>query len=492
MTPPKILLVEDNFITSDEIRDWLMRLGYTEVATAYSGAEAVRLAEEGQPDLILMDIHLGDGIDGIEAAERIQARRRVPVLYLTAYDSDSTLSRAKLTNTSAYLLKPVRERELRIAIELALEKHQAEQALQASEEKFRNIFEMALDMICIADIDTATFLQVNPAFTTILGYQEEELLQRPFLDFIHPDDVGPTIEIIEHDLKHGANVISFTNRYRCKDGTYRWLDWNSHPYPAKGITYAIAHDITERKQAEEVLHATNAAKDKLFSIIGHDLRNPMIGLSSGTEMLREHLQDADAFTRDLCRQMHASIEQVLQLLDDLLAWSRVEQGTFPYAPEPLDLASHVNAVRTFLHEMAAQKQITVTTAIAPGTAVLADPNMLNTILRNLLSNALKFTPQGGTVTINAHKHETMVAISVSDTGVGMSAEKVKRLFNIGEKGISTAGTAGERGTGLGLILCKEFVECHGGQIWAESEKGAGSTFTLTLSEGKNSESVKRT
>jgi two-component system, cell cycle sensor histidine kinase and response regulator CckA len=133
------------------------------------------------------------------------------------------------------------------------ERKQAEEAMRESREELAEIFSMSLDMICIADINTATFLKVNPAFTRILGYSEQELLSCPFLEFIHPDDVLPTLTTIKERLQKGEAVINFINRYHCKDGTYCWLEWVSHPIPKRGVTFAVAHDITERKRAEEIL-----------------------------------------------------------------------------------------------------------------------------------------------------------------------------------------------------------------------------------------------
>jgi two-component system cell cycle sensor histidine kinase/response regulator CckA len=124
---------------------------------------------------------------------------------------------------------------------------------KTAEAELREIFSMSLDMICIADINTATFTKINPAFTEILGFSEQELLGRPFLDFIHPEDIEPTKTVIEEKLRQGEKVINFKNRYRCKDGRYRWLNWVSHPVPDKGVTYAVAHDITEEKQIEDAL-----------------------------------------------------------------------------------------------------------------------------------------------------------------------------------------------------------------------------------------------
>ena len=135
----------------------------------------------------------------------------------------------------------------------ARELEQVELDSKQTEEELAEIFSMSLDMICIADINTATFIKVNPAFTEILGHSEETLLDRPFLDFVHPDDIDATRTVIEQKLQSGARVINFENRYRCLDGSYRWLSWVSHPNPERGITYAIARDITERIQVEKSL-----------------------------------------------------------------------------------------------------------------------------------------------------------------------------------------------------------------------------------------------
>ncbi|MDP8237262.1 MAG: PAS domain S-box protein [Candidatus Erginobacter occultus] len=153
----------------------------------------------------------------------------------------------------------------------------AEKAARA----YDRLCRMAKDLICLADIETATFTQVNPAFTAALGYSEEELLGRPFLDYVHPDDRAKTVAVIEEKLKQGAEVISFINRYRCQNGSYRWLDWNSHPVEKEGVTYAIAHDITERKKAEEELRTAYQFLDRVidlspFSMWISDIRGTVI------------------------------------------------------------------------------------------------------------------------------------------------------------------------------------------------------------------------
>ena len=159
--------------------------------------------------------------------------------------------------------KPTYEELEQQVIELEQEKAERKRA----KEEFVQIFKMSIDMVCVADIDTGTLIRVNPAFTEVLGYSEEELLGKPFLDFIHPDDIQPTRSIFENQLQAGAKVINFENRYQCKDGGYRWLSWMSHPDLKRGVTYAIARDITQIKEAENSLRRSEEKYKSLFDSI---------------------------------------------------------------------------------------------------------------------------------------------------------------------------------------------------------------------------------
>jgi PAS domain S-box-containing protein len=163
--------------------------------------------------------------------------------------------------------------------------------IQKSEEDFAAIFAMSLDMICIADINTATFVKVNPAFTEILGYGEEELLEKSFLEFVHPEDIHKTRTVVEQKLKMGAKVINFENRYRCKDGTYRWLSWVSHPNTKKGVTFAVARDVTELKRNEAALKKSKAILDatgRMAKVGGWELDAETLNVTWTEETYRIH------------------------------------------------------------------------------------------------------------------------------------------------------------------------------------------------------------
>jgi len=239
----------------------------------------------------------------------------------------------------------------------------------------------------------------------------------------------------------------------------------------------------ELQKKNHQLAVSNSSKDKFFSIIAHDLRNPFNTVLGFSEVL---LQDLENYSIDDAKEMLALIRSSSQmgsdLLDNLLQWSRAETGRMPYEPVSLYLYTIVESNIHFLDAQAQNKNIQVLQEIDPAIMVMADENMLNTILRNLISNAIKFTNKNGLIQIKAKAVASNIEISVCDNGVGISERNIKKLFQI-ETNISTNGTASESGTGLGLILCKEFVEKHGGKIGVISEKGKGSEFNFTLLKG---------
>lgn len=258
---------------------------------------------------------------------------------------------------------------------------------------------------------------------------------------------------------------------------------NTLEMKVKGRTAQIEAQKLELKKL-------NAGKDEFFSIIAHDLRTPFSGLLGITDVILKNIEQvSQKEIKENLEILKNSAETVYTLLENLLTWSRLQRGIMEHHPETICLDESAEHNTRLFASTAEQKQITLANQIPQGLKAYADKNMIDTVMRNLISNALKFTHPGGIIAISAHQNETSVEFSVSDTGIGIPQEDLPQLFRIDER-YSNVGTAGEEGTGVGLILCKDLVEKNGGKIWVESEVGYGTIFTIHLrvAEKRNSPS----
>jgi len=234
------------------------------------------------------------------------------------------------------------------------------------------------------------------------------------------------------------------------------------------------------KEIEKQLLKLNSDKDRFISILGHDLKSPFNNLLGLSERLTKniHKYDIDKIA-NLATNINKSAQRSFNLLDDLLNCARAQQGNIPFKPQNLSLTDVCNDVLITLNQTAKAKNIVINCLAEDHLNVFADIDMLKAVLRNLVSNAIKFTNTGGAIRITAEQKDSNVTISVSDNGIGISPDNLTKLFDISEV-LTTKGTAEETGTGLGLLICKEFVEKHGGKIWVESEVGKGSDFRFTM------------
>jgi two-component system sensor histidine kinase/response regulator len=275
------------------------------------------------------------------------------------------------------------------------------------------------------------------------------------------------------------------------------IDYITRPFRAEEVKARVSIHIKgyqQRNLIEEQskeLQKLNADKDKFFSIIAHDLRSPLIGFLGLTSLLVEEARClTQAEILDIANDIRNSSTDIFRLLENLLEWSRMEQGLVPFKPGKMQLRPVVDESLPMALETARNKEIEISIDIPDFIYVFADNNLLQSIFRNLAYNAIKFTPREGKVKISARTdNKNIVKISIKDTGIGMSSEMVESLFKLNVQ-TNRAGTEGEPTVGLGLILCKEFIEKLGGTLCIETEEGKGSVFSFSLAMESSTSALK--
>jgi PAS domain S-box-containing protein len=338
------------------------------------------------------------------------------------------------------------------------------------------------------------YIKINKAAALRRGIKDpDEAINKTDFDFF-------TKEHAEQALKDEIEIIKYGKVLENIEEKQTWIgskeDWASttkapiHNDDGEIIgTFGITRDITARKIAQEALAQSeiklrelNAIKDKFFSIIAHDLRGPFNGIFGLLDMVREDFDEigVDEVKENL-ETMNDILRNLFQLLEDLLEWGRIQRNVFDFSPINENICQTIKNVVDLYSINAKNKNINLTLDIPDRLFVKFDKKMISTVVRNLLTNAIKFTEPRGTITITAKDETNQVIISVEDTGIGISQNNLHRLFNLTEY-FSTMGTNNEGGTGLGLILCKEFVEKHGGKMTVETELKKGSIFSFTISK----------
>lgn len=408
----------------------------------------------------------------------------------------------------------------------AFERKFAEQALRESEARFRTIFDRAPISISILN-PQGQLISCNDRLESFLGYSEEELRNRNFLEFVRPEDRDRSAELFYELLSGSVDSYTLELQYMHKDGSPMWTNVTAslvRDSAGKPVfVIRMLEDISDRKSAltnmqhyntlvfeqkaalerqsdmllqlngemmqkQRELEDLNRSKDKFFSIVSHDLRSPFSSLLGISKLLAEGANDLErSDIKELAEALNSQAVNVFDFMENLLKWAQAHTGRMKYEPTVLSLKEITVPVESLLRENAHAKGVTLIDKISDELSVYADENMIRSVVQNLVSNALKFTPAGGTVTLSAAqsvKKPRLVDISISDTGVGMSETDARKLFRI-DVVHTTRGTEDETGSGLGLILCKELVEKNGGTIWVNSTEGTGTTFTFTLPLAKD-------
>ncbi|MBP1629521.1 MAG: hypothetical protein H6Q15_414 [Bacteroidetes bacterium] len=357
-----------------------------------------------------------------------------------------------------------------------------------SESYLKTILDTEPDCVKLLD-PQGKLVYMNPAGLKMIDADNLEQVKGKSMSNLIIDKYKRSFkELIEETLKGGRGILEF-EAIGFK-GRRIWLETNCVPlYNNEKISAAlgITRDITEYKKAEKALKDSekqfrelNATKNIFFSIIAHDLRNPFNAINGFAEILLEnHNSYSNQEKEQYFKIIAESSQSAQELLENLLEWSKIQIGIISFNPKSQDIDNIINTVINQTKLFAIKKNIKVDNLLHDTIIASVDNMIIITILRNLLINAIKFTPQFGNVSINAKIEKSELIISVQDTGVGISKKNLHKLFKISEK-CSSLGTEQEKGSGLGLIICKEFITIHGGKIWVESEEGKGSCFSFSI------------
>jgi len=370
----------------------------------------------------------------------------------------------------------------------------AEEELAAERNLLRNLIDNMPDRIYAKDLNSR-FIVCNEALVKRMGMTNlEDIIGKTDFDLV-PKDLATQYYSNEQEIiKTGKPLINHEESMGSISGSVRWNLSTKVPFrdtsgKIVGIV-GMGRDITDRKLAEEeiklkneLLQTINAEKDKFFSILAHDLKGPLSAFLSATQILIENIQVMTLEEiKEISVSMKTSASNIYSLLENLLEWSRLRRGALDFVPEKFDLKKKVEECVDVLSESARKKRIATTISIPDGLEVFADNHMFDSVIRNLISNAIKFTPLGGNVSVTTeYSNDHSIIVNVIDSGIGMPPDLKSKLFLLNEK-TNRNGTEGELSTGLGLLLCKEFIEKNGGKIWVESEVGKGSVFSFTVKQ----------
>src|SRR5262245_42991852 len=490
--PRRRLLNVDDYDPGRYARTQMLRQAGFEVTEATNGADALRISAGEQPDVVLLDVNLPD-VDGFEVCRRLKsdpATSQIPVLHISATFVNAGHRALGLEGgADAYLTEPVEPPVLVATVNALLRMRNAENALRAAARQWQATFDAIADGVALLNV-AGTILRVNAAFPRLFDAGPADVVGRRIVDLWHGVALArsqvPFTRMLE-TLRRETAELPLGNR---------WLRVTADPIvEAEALVGAvyIVSDITERKRIEEErgsllasersarreAETANRAKDEFLAIVSHELRAPLNVMLGWSRMLRGGQLDEAAKTHAL-DTIERNVRLQVQLIDDLLDVSRIVTGNFRLEVRPTELAAVIEAATESVRSAANAKSIELTRSLQLIEPILGDPARLQQVVWNLVSNAVKFTPVGGRVTVCLERTDSQVTIVVADTGQGIDETLLPYVFDRFWQA-EAGSTRRHGGLGLGLAIVRHLVEAHGGSVAVESAgRDQGATFTVTL------------
>ncbi|MBS2035612.1 response regulator [bacterium] len=499
----RILLVEDERLIAKGIERCIQRLGYSVAGSVGSGEQALAVAQELSPSLILLDINLGKGMDGIQTALELRKFLDVPIVFLTAHSDDSTLERAKQAQPSGFVLKPYDDKDLRTAIEIGLFRYQAEREVLLSQRWLGSTLASIGDGVLATDLAGRVCL-LNTVAEQITGWSQAEAMGRPVSEVL-PLSLSETGEEVENPilgcLNSGQTVhLPLHVSLRRRDGESVPIEDSASPIrDQNGVACGaimVFRDVSDRRelernlqqerlslrQANQQLEQLNQHKDFLLGMVAHDLRNPLSVILGYSHFVQKRLAEvADQKVLRFLSHIQTSAQAMLDLVEELLDVTALESGKLTLHLVPANLAEVTERVVEANQELFENKNIGLKLVQESPTPLVVSVDLakLEQVLINLLTNAVKYSEPGTTVTVRLQRAEREARLWVEDQGQGIEAEELPTLFKPFGR-TSNRPTAGEKSTGLGLAIAQKIIQGHSGRLEVESVRGQGSQFCITL------------
>ena len=484
MVKTQIMVVEDEWIVAKNIQKHLQKLGYAVPHLVASGEEAVQIAEKNKIDIVLMDIILQGDVDGIETANQIRSRFNIPVIYLTAHADYKMLERAKLTEPFGYVIKPFEDKEIQIAIEMAIYKHRMESKLKESREWLFTTLRSIGDAVIVTD-DKACINFMNPVAENLLGWKEKEVCGKPFKEcfrIVFEGFDSQKYDLLKKAFVDGVVVNHMNYQLISKDGCQISIDLSMAPIKdnnkrIKGVV-VVFRDISERKQAEAAFHKQ---REDFISILIHDLKSAVVPIIGFTDRLIKGKVKTDQDRQETLQIIRKAADDLLQAIEGISQSLKIKARHQWFHPEKTPITNVVlnviNNVMSVVEERGIEilfndKNQPIWNQVEE-IFLDVDYYQFKTLVENLLGNAVKYAER--TIKVYLKGIDNCIQFVIYDDGPGIPKIYHKHIF---EEYFQVPGS--KEGTGIGLYSVQRVVENHRGQITVYSGENIGTTFEITF------------